>query len=499
MGGLRIGLPWVVLLGCGPGLLPLGEGESMSGSGGMHGDDGGASQTGTDAGGDCVPTSDEEQCDGIDNDCDGLVDEDIAPVSCGSNGCERTVLCEDGVMPQCVPGTPQAESCNLQDDDCDGQVDEGLGFGPLAEPSVLRTDEFDTGDCTSCSWAWGTTLAPTSDGFVALWNLGLSGGSRQPTLFGRSIDAFGAPIGAVQLLRDDFFTDLKPVQAVMPMPPGGIPMAIEHRVPGQPDVAGLLFAPADGSTSIVSPVPGQAPTNRERIVWTGERFVAAWEEGDALQVAVLLADGTLETMVDVDPLQRPGAITLGVYPGRVGILVSRVRVELELWDQWFVELDGLGHVVTPAHEIEVDYDTWQHVVGTDQGWLHIMPRDSQEPSTRQPLDHDGTALGVALPFADGRHVDTGLGNTFMPRPGLGEMITAWSDDAGPMHVEFLDAAGDVLRGWSGPLPAGPDGEVGYLVEPHIDLTDDRALVLWHGLGGNAQPNAVYAQAFGCVQ
>jgi hypothetical protein len=73
---------------------------------------------------------DNEQCnDDIDNDCDGEVDEqcgckDGSRESC-SNACgagER--VCEDGVFGECSARTPSTESCNGMDDDCDGEVDE---------------------------------------------------------------------------------------------------------------------------------------------------------------------------------------------------------------------------------------------------------------------------------------------------------------------------------------------------------------------------------------
>jgi hypothetical protein len=441
-----------------------------------------------------------EVCDGIDNDCDGAVDEDIASVTCGVGSCQTTVVCEDGEMAECVPEDPVAEACNLADDDCDGEVDEGFGFGPVGETIVLRSNEFSTGSCTSCSWAWGTTLAPTSDGFLAVWNLGISGGNRNANIFGRFVDGAGIPTGPVELLRDDFVTNMYPMQALPPMPAAGLPLAIGHRTPGQADVSGLLFAGTDGRTQIVSPIPGNAPNNVESILWTGQAFVTAWEQDDELRVAVLAEDGSVQSMVDVDPLERPGAITLGVYPGRVGILVSRVRVELELWDQWFVLLDSFGNVLTPAHEIDVEYTAWQQVVGTEEGWLHIRANDFDEPSTRQPLDAEGIPLDVALPFADGRHIsDSGLSDTFVPRPGLHEMITAWTEpDDGTMHVEFLDDRGDSLRGWSGELEPDPDFDSGYLVEPYIQILGGRVFVIWHGLAGDEQPNTVYLRAFGCA-
>jgi hypothetical protein len=106
-----------------------------------------------------------ELCNDLDDDCDGLVDEDFPekglPCSDGELGaCLGTGLVQckaDGTGTECViddpGGAPMVELCNLLDDDCDGLVDENdLGL-PLDCPTCVPSAEICDGLDNDCDGA----------------------------------------------------------------------------------------------------------------------------------------------------------------------------------------------------------------------------------------------------------------------------------------------------------------------------------------------------------
>ena len=91
----------------------------------------------------CIPRSPprEERCDGVDDDCDGAIDERFAEIdeACvvGVGGCVRAgrlVCALDALSTACsaVPGAPSAERCDGVDNDCNGRVDDVVA--PPQEP-----------------------------------------------------------------------------------------------------------------------------------------------------------------------------------------------------------------------------------------------------------------------------------------------------------------------------------------------------------------------------
>ena len=123
---------------------------------------------------DCIPfPPTPEICNGIDDDCDGTVDDGVqqgvglacntggvgfcatgltmckngvivcgdagGTTTCGLGACQRTVQnCVNGLWQNCVPGMATQETCNGIDDDCNGIVDDGNPGGGLACDTGLR-------------------------------------------------------------------------------------------------------------------------------------------------------------------------------------------------------------------------------------------------------------------------------------------------------------------------------------------------------------------------
>jgi hypothetical protein len=119
--------------------------------------------------GDVTPAT--EVCDsaGLDENCDGAINEgcgcdpNAPPTPCGTDVGEcvaGTQVCMGGVLQACSGGVgPVAETCNGKDDDCDGMIDDGLTqrCGVNKGICTIGTQTCDNGKWGACSGVQPTT------------------------------------------------------------------------------------------------------------------------------------------------------------------------------------------------------------------------------------------------------------------------------------------------------------------------------------------------------
>ena len=111
-----------------------------------------------------------EVCDGKDNDCDGNVDNGLAPRACSTACGSGTETCTGGLWLGCTAPKPQTEVCDGKDNNCNGQVDENDpgGGGQCTVPGQKGECAKGTTHCVNGVLACVQNRQPTAeicDGF----------------------------------------------------------------------------------------------------------------------------------------------------------------------------------------------------------------------------------------------------------------------------------------------------------------------------------------------
>ncbi|MBI5546047.1 MAG: hypothetical protein HY901_19315, partial [Deltaproteobacteria bacterium] len=120
-----------------------------------------------------------EVCDGCDNDCDGMADDGVAPIPCGQaspGNCVGTVSCSPAIavpIGGCVAGRgwgtcsniPAAEDCDGADNDCDGLVDEDVAPVPCVPAGT--PPNLDYGPNSQCKKGVQACGSNVCRGFIA--------------------------------------------------------------------------------------------------------------------------------------------------------------------------------------------------------------------------------------------------------------------------------------------------------------------------------------------
>jgi len=362
----------------------------------------------------CTPGT--EVCNGVDDDCDGTIDEGFdlgGACTVGVGGCRRegTLVCGEAGDLVCdrAAGRPDLEVCNGVDDDCDGTVDNACAAcGTVAREVMLPASV--TGDAVSGVTADGATV------WIAA----------PPTLV--RVDADGTVLARGLGLDDDvarFGLGLDPrgqVVAVGVAPAGGLTVSTLDDVGVR---SRRLLTPADPSSA--------------HFAIDGATLAVAWAEGGETWVTTvdLASEGA-------DASAPPVSLGVGDVVG-VALVAGRTTVALR----------------APSRLVAVE-------VGRELWSLNLAESGIDVAG----LADDGERLAVVGAGAEGIRaatIDRREGRLSWQASTDGFAVTAGVTDARPRAVSF-DAGGRVRIVFDGVVDGDRTARVA-LAEPGVGFVE----------------------------
>ncbi len=394
---------------------------------------------------------------------------------------------QDAGVVDAAPCVLRDEVCNGVDDDCDGWVDEDLGIVPIGGPMVLRDVEGETGDCSTCRWALDPFLASSESGLFAAWHLSFNGTAPMPNLFGVVLDGAGRPVESPRSFSSRTGQTLR-----FAVSPGDSSLAAFCERDGSRDRA-VSFT-HDGFSA--GPVLRRGPdTSTCRAVsdvdvtWTGERFVLSWSDASppfGVVVEVLDASGSrLEDSFRLD-VGGGNPVRAAVGHGEVALLTAAALpppgTTLVLH-----RLDALARPIGVPVEIP-RLTSFQDsaLVAVPGGWL--VYAWGVGGAFQVSISRDGV-VGDESPL---RFDQRTAGYSLFPRPRGGHVSIERRSQtrALPPVIEWWRADGTLEATWVGPADDSAR-------TPHVAFRDGSTWVIYGTPPETFEANQVRLRRFGC--
>jgi hypothetical protein len=396
--------------------------------------------------------------------------------------------------PGCIPAVPPVERCNGLDDDCDGLVDEGLPYEPIGPARALRTIEGDTHgvpQCSSCRWAWEPSLAPTATGFVVPFRIGIYGGREEPSLFSRATDADGAPLGEVRSEGAEVPLYLR--RWDMPGPDGDTWIDANVRV-GRDDRPGWVIVDRDGRTRVITQ---GATGQRSPSVTLNGAVIVGTTAGVNVRAEQSVIEGaqvrTTSRRVLVPDIAQGGLTSLGLAVAPRGdgavLFVSRFFASPRTFRLWAQRLGGSGEPVGDATLVIAEGAPLRFFAATTNDGYLIFDPGNGSPATSRFVDAELRGAGEPVALDPGT-TGGALGFDYLRMPD-----GAWLAHTGGALVR-LDPRGAPSARWSGEL--APEGRRGEVVTPDLNRRAGRTFITWQDIAPDATPNTVWVRELGCA-